>query len=622
VMEPVSQILIVEDSETQALQLRYLLEEEGWGVVRAATAESALDQLNRRLPALIIADYHLPGMRGDELCRKVRMNVATRGIPILMLTAEEASGIEPAGLDSGADDYVSKSAGPDILLVRVRALLRSSTAGLSSILSPQEAYFRRARILAIDDSPTYLESLAEAFGSEGYDVTKAADGKEGLERIAHEPFDCVMVDLIMPEMDGIEVCRRINEMGRSMDQPMVVIMLTSSDSKEDMTRGLEAGADDFVGKSNDTAVLKARIRALLRRKFFQEENRRIREQLQRTEMEATEARAARRLSETRAVLVEELERKNRELEAFSYSVSHDLRAPLRSIDGFSKALLEDYADKLDANGQRYLDRVRAAAQRMGELIDDLLELSKVGRAALQRRPVDLSVLARKVAAELQNATPARRVQVLIPDGMVADADQRLLRVVLENLLGNAWKFTTTVVEAIIELGVSQRDGVSTYFVRDNGAGFDMAHAGKLFTPFQRLHPESKFPGTGIGLATVHRIVDRHGGRVWAESAVERGATFLWTLPAQTAGSHDTKRPHHPACGRQRRRCRAHRAGVQKEQHRQRDRCRQRRPKSPRLSFHCGRLCRPGSHSHASRGPVGPQAAWNRWSRSAAAHSVG
>src|SRR6266436_5500393 len=188
-----------------------------------------------------------------------------------------------------------------------------------------------------------------------------------------------MVDLVMPEMDGIEVCRRIHEIGRSMDHPMIVMMLTSSESKEDMTRGLEAGADDFVGKSSDLAVLKARIRALLRRKFFQEENRRIREQLLRTELEATEARAARELAETRSSLVDELERKNKELEAFSYSVSHDLRAPLRSIDGFSKALIEDYGGKLDENAKHYLDRVREAAQRMGELIDDLLKLSKVGR---------------------------------------------------------------------------------------------------------------------------------------------------------------------------------------------------------------------------------------------------
>lgn len=532
-IEPPCQILIVEDSETQALQLRYLLEEEGWNVVHASTGESALEELNRHLPALIIADYHLPGIRGDELCRRVRMNVDTRGIPILMLTAEETYGSELAGLDSGADDYVSKSVAPDILLPRVRALLRNSGTR-PSILAPQESYFHRARLLAIDDSPTYLESLTEALSAEGYEVTKAVSGKEGLERITHGVFDCVLVDLIMPEIGGIEVCRRISQMANS--HSMAVIMLTARETKEDMTQGLEAGADDFVGKSSDMAVLKARIRALLRRKFFSEENRRIGEQLLRQDHEMTEARAARELAEARAVLVEELGRKNKELEAFSYSVSHDLRAPLRSINGFSKVLLEEYGDKLDVNGKHYLDRVCAAARRMGDLIDDLLQLSKVGRVELRRKPVDLSALARTVAKELQRATPDRRVQMLIPDGVMVDADLGLLQVVLENLLGNAWKFTAPAGEAVIEFGASRQDGVLTYFVRDNGAGFDMAHAGRLFTPFQRLHSEVKFPGTGIGLATVHRIVQRHGGRVWAEGAVERGATFFWTLPAPRPGS--------------------------------------------------------------------------------------
>jgi DNA-binding response OmpR family regulator len=527
-MEPVFQILIVEDSETQALQLRYLLEEEGWEVARASTAEEALEELNRYLPALIIADYHLPGIRGDELCRRIRMNINTRGIPILMLTADEAFGTEPAGLDSGADDYVSKSVAPDILVLRVRALLRNSGTR-SSILAESESRFHRVRVLAIDDSPTYLESLAEALNSEGYAVTKAVNGKNGLEKIAEETFDCVMVDLVMPDLDGIEVCRRINKMKRAADDRMVIVMLTGCETKEDMTRGLEAGADDFVGKSSDMAVLKARIRALLRRKFFEEENRLIREQLLRKEMEAVETRAARELEETRTVLIEQLERKNKELEAFSYSVSHDLRAPLRTIDGFSKAMLEDCGDQLEEKSRNHLQRVCAAAQRMGELIDDLLELSRVGRTELRRRNVDFSALARSVAGELRREFADRQVEFLIADGVSVDGDRGLLQVVLENLIGNAWKFTATVPQASIEFGVEQRDGVPAYFVRDNGVGFDMAYADRLFAPFQRLHSQVQFPGTGIGLATVQRIVERHGGRVWAESAVDQGATFLWTL---------------------------------------------------------------------------------------------
>jgi light-regulated signal transduction histidine kinase (bacteriophytochrome) len=279
------------------------------------------------------------------------------------------------------------------------------------------------------------------------------------------------------------------------------------------------------------AVLKARVRALLRRKFFQEENRRIREQLLRQEIDATEARAARDLAQTRAVLVEKLESKNKELEAFSYSVSHDLRAPLRSIDGFSRALLDEYADKLDTTGQHYLDRVRAAARRMGELIDDLLQLSRVGRADLQRKRVDLSALAGTIAADLQRSGPERHVRILITDGLVADVDRGLMQIVLENLIGNAWKFTAATSDGVIHFGISEQDGLPTYFLRDNGAGFDMAYAGRLFTPFQRLHSNTEFPGTGIGLATVHRIIERHGGRVWAEGVVGQGATFLWTLPA-------------------------------------------------------------------------------------------
>jgi two-component system, NtrC family, sensor kinase len=399
------------------------------------------------------------------------------------------------------------------------------------VLSPGESHSRGAMILAIDDSSTYLECLAEALSSEGYEVTKAASGKEGLDLLGPKSFDCVMVDLVMPEMDGIEVCRRINQMERTIDHPMVVVMLTACESKEDMTRGLEAGADDFVGKSNDMAVLKARVRALLRRKFFQEENRRVREQLLRHEIDATEARAARDLAETRAVLVEKLERKNKELEAFSYSVSHDLRAPLRSIDGFSRALLEEYADKLDTTGQHYLDRVCAAAQRMTELIDDLLQLSRVGRADLECNPVDLSALAATIAMDLQRSAPETHIRILITDGLVAEVDRGLMQIVLENLIGNAWKFTAAKSDGVIQFGASERDGVPTYFVRDNGAGFDMAYAGRLFTPFQRLHSNAEFPGTGIGLATVHRIIERHGGRVWAEGAVGQGATFFWTLSA-------------------------------------------------------------------------------------------
>jgi light-regulated signal transduction histidine kinase (bacteriophytochrome) len=224
---------------------------------------------------------------------------------------------------------------------------------------------------------------------------------------------------------------------------------------------------------------------------------------------------------------------NRELEAFSYSVAHDLRAPLRGVDGFSQALLEDYADKLDDEARGYLKHVRHSAQEMGRLIDDLLALSRVTRSELVRESVDLSDLARSVATQLQRAQPARRVEIVIADGIVAEGDARLLRIALENLLGNAWKFTSKRGEPRLEVGVtSGAEGVA-YFFRDNGAGFDMAYASKLFGAFQRLHSAHEFEGTGIGLATVQRIVNRHGGRIWATGEVDRGATFYFTLGGAT-----------------------------------------------------------------------------------------
>ena len=233
----------------------------------------------------------------------------------------------------------------------------------------------------------------------------------------------------------------------------------------------------------------------------------------------------------------ELQAVNKELEAFSYSVSHDLRAPLRSIDGFSQALLEDCHDQLNANGQDYLRRIRAATQRMGQLIDDLLNLSRVTRSEMYLEPVDLSLLASGICTELQQSQPERQVEFVIQTGVLAQGDTRLVRVLLVNLLNNAWKFTSKHTQARIEFGVSNSEsGVPVYFVRDDGAGFDMTYTNKLFGPFQRLHNMKDFPGNGIGLATVQRIVHRHGGRVWAEGEVERGATFYFTLVAEEAGA--------------------------------------------------------------------------------------
>jgi signal transduction histidine kinase len=232
----------------------------------------------------------------------------------------------------------------------------------------------------------------------------------------------------------------------------------------------------------------------------------------------------------------QLEYTNRELESFCYAVSHDLRGPLRSIDGFSQALLQDCLPQLPADGQRFLQRIRASTQRMGQLIEDLLTLSKVSRGELRKLEIDVSDLARHAVAELAQREPARKVEVAVWDGMQAQADPRL-RAALENLIANAWKFTAKTEQPRLEIGCLRDGERSTYFVRDNGVGFDMAYADKLFGAFQRLHSEKEFPGTGIGLATVQRIVHRHGGRIWANAAQGKGATFFFTL-APEAGAVD------------------------------------------------------------------------------------
>ncbi|HNA83423.1 MAG TPA: PAS domain S-box protein [Thiobacillaceae bacterium] len=237
-------------------------------------------------------------------------------------------------------------------------------------------------------------------------------------------------------------------------------------------------------------------------------------------------RRIRELNDSLARQNNDLKAVNQELEAFSYSVSHDLRAPLRAIDGFSQILLKEHAGQLDEKGLDRLGRVRRGAQRMGELIDDLLKLSRVSRAELKVQRVDLGGLATEVVEALRKQEPERSVTLDIAPNLDAEADPKLLRIALDNLLGNAWKFTARRQAARIEVG---RENATTFFVRDNGAGFDMAYADKLFGAFQRLHDATEFPGTGIGLATVQRVIHKHGGRIWAESAPEAGATFRFTL---------------------------------------------------------------------------------------------
>jgi light-regulated signal transduction histidine kinase (bacteriophytochrome) len=262
-------------------------------------------------------------------------------------------------------------------------------------------------------------------------------------------------------------------------------------------------------QTEEGLLVSAAIRDVTQRKLLEEDVQKLNEDLKQ--------RAA------------QLEAANRELEAFSYSVSHDLRAPLRSIDGFSHVVLEDYGEQLPADARGYLERVRAAAQRMAVLIDDLLNLSRVTRTALQPKFINLSKMVEEIVQELQEAQPDRQVALSLTPDLMVQADPHLMHIVLENLLSNAWKFTSKQEQPEVEFGQKKQLKERTFYVRDNGVGFNMAYADKLFGVFQRLHSVSEFPGTGVGLATVQRIISIHGGRIWAESAEGKGTTFYFTL---------------------------------------------------------------------------------------------
>jgi two-component system NtrC family sensor kinase len=524
-------VLIIDDSPTFREELKSVLKSSGYAVVTAGTGEDGLRVAVDARPAVIVVDGILPGIDGSTVIRRIRADAALRSTPCILLTGSEERSDELKALDAGADAYVRKEENTQIILARVTAVLRS--AGSPSAVRTTSSLFGPKRILTVDDSLTYLHEVGEQLRREGYDVIPARSGDEALELLSVQSVDCILLDLVMPGLSGQETCRRIKGSAAWRDIPL--IMHTSLEEQSAMIEGINAGADDYIAKSSDLEVLCARVRAQLRRKQFEDENRNIREQLLQKEVEVVAANSARELAEIRATFVDELKSKNIELEAFSYSVSHDLRAPLRSIDGFSKLLLVGYADKLDAKGQDYLRLVRESAQRMGELIDDLLLLSRVGRVDLSRDQIDLSEIARVISEELKKKDPDRHVKWCIEEHLLVEADSGLMRVAFENLLGNAWKFTAKVSAPRIEVQTEQQEGVRVFFVRDNGAGFNMQHAEKLFSPFQRLHTESEFEGTGIGLATVHRIVDRHGGRIWADSAVDHGATFYFTIPRARHG---------------------------------------------------------------------------------------
>jgi signal transduction histidine kinase len=378
-----------------------------------------------------------------------------------------------------------------------------------------------------------LETLGEV-------VVKAESGREALRQLLDHDFAVILLDIMMPEMDGLETAAFIRQRERSRHTP-IIFLTALGRSEEHIRRGYDLGAVDYMTKPFVPEILRSKVSVFVelhrkssllsqQSKLLEHQNAELQRAIQRSWRAEEEIKALNRHLEHQ---VEQLNEVNRELEAFSYSASHDLRGPLSRIAGFSRALLDFHADQLDEKGRLYLDRIDNSARRMCDLVEDLLNFSRLAGVEMNEARVDLTAIVASLASELAGRDPDRHANFVVADGVEAWGDATLLRAALLNLVENSWKFTRKHSDSCIEFGVIQRDNEPVYFLRDDGAGFDMADAARLFNPFQRLHKDSDFEGTGIGLATVERIIRRHGGRIWAEGQIEKGAVFYFTLRGRT-----------------------------------------------------------------------------------------
>lgn len=376
--------------------------------------------------------------------------------------------------------------------MRSRETKRPSFSGLQTIAKPS--------ILLVDDVEANLVAMEAQLSKLDCELVRASSGNEALKLLLKQEFAVMLLDVQMPEMGGYEVAGYVRKNPTTRDMP-IIFVTAMHDTEENALRGYGAGAVDVLFKPVNPDILHSKVKVFLD------------------------------LYMNRRQLKDEIEAHKKTLsalETFNYSVSHDLKAPLRPLAGFSEVLLEDYGDKLDDEGKGYLMRIRAAALKMSQLIEDMLLLARMSRTEMSVGTVNLTPIANTIIDELRKDDPTRDVEYVSVSDAVVEGDPRLLSIVLNNLLRNAWKFTQKVAKAKIEFGVSEGEP-PTYFVRDNGAGFDMNYATGLFRPFGRLHADSEFEGTGIGLSIVQRIIERHGGKVRAEGAVNQGATIFFTL---------------------------------------------------------------------------------------------
>jgi DNA-binding response OmpR family regulator len=550
-----STILVVDDSATFRAELGQILERGGYTVTLASTGEEGLRLAASLRPAAILVDSVMPGIDGATLIRRVRLDAALRGTPCVLLTASEGIQAELRALDAGADAFVRKE-DVELILVRLAAVLRSTSAEraqAASLLDPK-------RILAVDDSPTYLNELSNVLRGEGYEIVGAHSGSEALEMLAAQAVDCILLDLVMPELDGIATCRRIKSSPLFRDIPL--IMLTAREDREAMIEALGTGADDFIAKSAETEVLTARVRAQLRRKQFEDEHRHIREQLLRSELEAIEARAARKLAEERARAVEILEQKNRELsEAYAElkrtqsrlvqsaklaslgelvaGVAHEINNPLAFAISHLQTARSSVAwlvpvppdERRGKHWHRAQDRLQEMAgglERIRELVLKLRTFSRLDegerKTANIRESIDsvLTILGHRLRHRIE-------VELGFEPPFELDCYPSLLNQALMNLLANA-------IDAIDAAGVPGRITIhggahdDQYLLKicDNGGGIPEELRERVFDPFFTTKDVGK--GTGLGLSITYSIVKKHGGHLELVPAAEGGTSVELTLP--------------------------------------------------------------------------------------------
>ncbi|RFP19550.1 MULTISPECIES: response regulator [unclassified Duganella] len=574
-------VQVIDDSLTYREQLGALLREQGYQVALAHTGEEGLRAMALRRPAVLVVDRVLPGIDGAGVVRRLRLDPALRTVPCILLTGADEEGAELHALEAGADAFVRKDGDAGMLLARLAAVLRNVDGG-GKPMAPQAGQ----RILAVDDSRTYLFELAEVLGDEGYDMILAESGEQALALLKVQKVDCVLLDRLMPGLSGTDTCYRLKGDAATRDIPL--IMLTAMEDRAAMIEGLSTGADDYVLKSSDFDVLKARVRAQLRRKQFEDESRRIRAELMGKELEAAEMRAARALAESRAALLTELEQKNHDLEQavqaleegqrevaiknreleqanrlkseFLSNMSHELRTPLNAIIGFSDLMARGVTGELSPKQQTCIGHVLSSGRHLLGLINDILDLSKVeaGKMDLALEPVDANTVLRACLSIVQDSAARRGIGLeflpCAPLGQV-QVDLRKFRQMVYNLLSNAVKFSHDGGRVTLSLHRLRRaevgygddgewtsrllplpDGGEPDFlevrVRDGGDGIAATDLAALFETFSQLDSSSsrQHEGSGLGLALVSRLAELHGGTVGVTSAPGLGAQFSVWLP--------------------------------------------------------------------------------------------